>query len=223
MKQVLLISLTLGLLLGGLIVTATADDIQPPWFRGLPRTTSQMWEFNEPVPPGTPIEPDGPAPGGLPPLPSTYLTVWPLNGEYIPYDENSGRMGIWPLSGHIDVLVDNYPEPLEKTMWVQLTWQSQDPMNPLSVPTLYGFDAYPEAAQTPAEIVATEDLGFGWFETTYTWEIIPNPQWESFQIGGTINVDELVIDTICPEPSTFVLLGLGAMLLGIYGWRRKHV
>ncbi|MBN2580241.1 MAG: PEP-CTERM sorting domain-containing protein [Pirellulales bacterium] len=152
-------------------------------------------------------------------MPSTELVVYPIS-DWIEVDPSgSGREGIWPLSGEIAVHLDNYPEPLEKTMWVQLTWQPQEGVG---VPVLSDFDAYPTATQTPPEIVGEVDLGFGWTETTYRWTIIPNPEWESFVIGGTINVDELVIDTWCPEPSTYVLLGLGAIALGFYRWRRKR-
>jgi hypothetical protein len=57
-------------------------------------------------------------------------------------------------------------------------------------------------------------LADGWTETTYTWRIEPNPPDEFFTIGGTINVDELVIDTWCiPEPAALSLLALGSMVL----------
>ena len=71
-------------------------------------------------------------------------------------------------------------------------------------------------------VVPAVDLGYGWYETTFKWEIRPNPPDEFFMIGGNILVDELVIDTWCiPEPTTLSLLGGGLVLL--VTWRRRAV
>src|SRR3972149_3791422 len=104
MKQILFTCLAIGLMLSGLVVTAAADDVQPPPWRGQWSTTSQMWEFMQPTP-LVPFLPDGPAPGGMPPLPSTQVIVNPIS-PWIPIDPLSHREGIWPLSGRIDVTVD---------------------------------------------------------------------------------------------------------------------
>jgi len=196
---------------------AMADDVQPPWWRGQWSTTSQIWEFNfVPETPGGqppyPYLPDGPAPGGMPPLPSTIVHVTPgPQMEWIPEDpQGSGRIGIWPLSGWIDVIVDNHEPPNEvKYVWVQLTWRPQ--VLDHEPPRLIGLDPPPSSGP---EIVLEEDLGFGWTETTYKWEIRPNPVDEMFTIEGLIDVDELVVDTWCiPERATLSLLGLGPVAL----------
>ena len=97
-----------------------------------------------------------------------------------------------------------------KIMWVQITWR---PQSSGEVPILSLLDPPPHPDHLP-EIVLEEDLGAGWTETTYTWWIEDNPPDESFRISGTIDVDELVIDTWCiPEPATVALLGLGGLLL----------
>jgi len=215
MKKTLVVCVALGMLFAGLTVTAMADDVQPPWWRGQWSTTSQFWEFL--TADTGPLQPDGSPTGGQPWLPSTKLTVYPI-GDWIAYDSPSQREGIWPLSGTIDVIVDNHEPPNEwKWVWVQLTWRSQDGT---SEPEIYNLDP-PADSSYPLHIVATADLGFDWYETTYEWRICPNPVDEAFTIGGNIDVDELVIDTWCPEPSTFVLLGMGVLGLAIYGWRRK--
>jgi hypothetical protein len=204
----------------GLALPVLADDVQPPWWRGQYSTTSQVWEFWTPDSgwedydgDGTPdgLRPDGPALGGEPPLPSTKVYITPIpGGSYIPIDPNSGREGIWPLSGWIDVIVDNHdPKPEnEKWIWVQITWRPQDVGE---FPIIEAPDPPPV---TGPDIVLEEDLGFGWTETTYTWTLDWNPPWESFTITGTIDVDELVIDTWCvPEPTTMAFVALGGLAL----------
>ena len=197
------------------------DDVQPPPWRGQFSTTSQFWLFNTP---DLLVQPDGPIPahGGLPPgapwLPSTRLTVQPL-GPWIQSDQ-SGRIGIWPLSGTMNVIVDNHPEPNPvKYMWVQVVWQDI-PGLPHTGPELSGFNPL---ASTPLTAVGPVDLGFGWFETTYKWEIRPNPRDEFFILGGNINVDQLLIDTWCiPEPGTGLLTVLGGGLLLVFRRRRQR-
>jgi len=187
---------------------AMADDVMPPPWRGQWSTTSQIWEFTDPNP--GPLPPYGPAPGGMPPLPSTELIVTPGPGmDWIEFDQESGRIGIWPLSGWIDVIVDNHEPPNEvKYVWVQLTWRSQDGA---SIPELHSLDPAPFLGP---DIVDEIDQGFGWKTTIYKWEIRPNPIDELFTIEGMIDVDQLVVDTWCiPEPATLSLFGLGAIAL----------
>jgi len=189
------------------------DDVQPAPWRGLPGTTSQFWLFNSPNPIGSPIQPDGSL--GQPWLPSTHITVQPL-GDWIQSDPVSGRFGIWPLSGRMNVTVDNYPQPNPvKYMWVQVVWQPQAGL-PNTGPILSGFDP---AGTEPVAIPAT--LPNGWYETTFEWQIYPNPPDEFFVIGGNINVDQVIIDTYCvPEPSSVLLTALGGGLLLVLRRRR---
>jgi len=198
-----------------------AEDLNPPPWRGQWSTTVQYWEFMTGDP--GPLPPDGPGPLVDDPvgppyeqpgyLPSTELTVVPGPGmEWIQVDEISGRVGIWPLSGVIDVIVDNHdPKPEnEKWIWIQLTWRAQDigeyPIIHLDDPSgnIYG----------PVDPFLEEDLGLGWTLSKYFYVLDWNPEWESVHIEGTIDVDELVIDTWCiPEPGTMVLLAAGLPLL----------
>jgi len=211
--------------LAWLAVPAVADDVQPPPWRGQWSTTSQIWEFLTPNPgdpAGEGLRPDGPAPGGQPPLPSTMLWVTPGPGmEWMPEDlvtPESQRVGIWPLSGAIEVVVDNHEPPNElKWVWVQLTWRPQPTGG---IPEISGLQPSPIRAEDMPKVVEEVTLPCGWVETTYEWFLRPNPPDEWFTVGGMIDVDELVIDTWCiPEPSTLAML-LGMSLLVF--WRRRR-
>jgi len=217
-----------GLAVAGMTLPAAAEDLQPPWWRGELSTTSQVWEFSDPTtPPGVAIPPDGPAPGGNDPLDSTQL-IWepgPTPWDHWleqdqPYEYEPGEwvgLGVIPLSGWIDVIVDNHdPKPEnEKWIWVQVTWRPQDEgEEPI-------FEGLEPAPVDPPVIVEEIWLGVGqdgdplaWRETTYFWKLDWNPPDESFTISGTINIDELVIDTWCvPEPATLALVAIGAVAL----------
>jgi hypothetical protein len=195
---------------------ALADDIQPPWWRNQWSTTFQYWEFSTNA--NLNVKPDGPGPLDEGPpyvsgyLPSTeIILIEPGPGmDWIDID-SSGRQGIWPLSGIMDVIVDNHDPPNEwKIMWVQITWRPQDQG---MVPVIENLVPAPHQ-DYPVSIVEEELLADGWFETTFTWRISPNPVDEMFRISGSIDVDELVIDTWCiPEPATLMLLAFGGLLL----------
>jgi hypothetical protein len=203
----------LRLLAAGLIVclmvgSALADDLNPPAWRGQPRTTFGEWEFstNNPTPP--------PEPGYLYPwgLPST--TVAP--GLFQNWMDNWGeRQGVWPLSGEIHVTIPNNPEPLPyKDIWIQLTWAQQAP------------NVWPAVSETrfgvPATLLAEVPLPNGWFHSTYEIQLQPNPDWEQVLITGAVNVDEMVIDTRCvPEPGTLVLFVLGGLAVGGFALFRR--
>lgn len=190
----------LALVVGGPLAAAYADDLNPPPWRGQPGSTFGTWEFStsdpNPLPEPGSVYPWGP--------PSTVVTPGLLQ-TWLP--DWNGRFGVWPLSGEIVVEIPNQPLPNPyKVVWIQLTWTEQAP------------NVFPTVSETrfniPAGLVNRMPLLNGWFHDTYSIYIEPNPDWERILISGAVNVDEMVIDTICvPEPMTLGLLALGGLAL----------
>ncbi len=223
---------------------AVADDPFPPPWHGEWSQTFQYWEFNTeetgqqdlnedglpdglaptgPGPldqgqgiPGIPYEEQGGSPGYLP---STNVVVYPSPPDWMATDttHNSDRVGIWSLSGSIDVTVDNHdPDNEFKWVWVQITWAEEFPGDG-SVPKIDNLAPGADPAW-PVTQTNEMDWGDGWKTTLYEWRIYPNPEFETFTIGfeqgGGILVDQLVIDTWCiPEPTSLALLALGALAM----------
>lgn len=183
-----------------LTAPALADDLFPPSWRGQPGSTWAEWEYSTPNP--TPLPDAGFNPYGIP-----QTQIYPGVGQ-VWWDVLNGRQGVWPLSGEIwvDIPNQNKPNPW-KDIYIQLTWEPQAPGNRPIVQTTLPL-------AVPGTLVQEIPLEGLWVHSIYTIRLEPNPEWEQILITGGIDVDQLVIDTICvPEPAAVLLLALGGLVL----------
>ena len=204
-RKMIVLAIGVGLAASAAVL---ADDLNPPPWRGQDGTTYAQWEFM--------TENPGPLPDmGDNPYGDTTMTVYTGVGQEW-WDVWGGRDGVWPLSGLIEIEIPNRPEPLPyKEIWVQVTWAAQTPGGmPYLSETISG-EAMTVAGDIELEPTLELPPADGlWHHTTYTVRLYPNPDFEIIRLGGSIMVDELVIDTICiPEPMTLSLVGLGALAL----------
>lgn len=198
---------TCALILMGLVASswARADDLFAPAWRGQPGTTFAQWEYLTPNPnplPDLVMNPYG--------VPATQ--IYPGVGQAW-WPQLNGREGVWPLSGEIWIDIPNQPLPNpNKEIYIQLTWEPQAPGNtPFVLATL--------PTQVNATLVQQIPLGGLWMHSTYVINLEPNPAWEQILITGGVDVDELVIDTICiPEPAS-----IGMLVLGSLGLMRRRM
>jgi len=219
-------ALTIGLLVcAGLVAVASADDIAPPDWRGQPNSSWGIWEFLDAnniveaspghLPFGSPVAhviPCGPVAGWFNELPGYPVGGVGLVGQFV----LSGA-GWWDLSGEIDIFAPNDPTPRpKKDIWIQLTWSPQilgnEPFVEILQPEYrWADDAFVETIVW--EEFPGQDLGRKVYHSVYRFDLSPNPPWESIKISGDIDVDELIIDTICvPEPATAGLLAIGGLV-----------
>lgn len=194
-----------ALLLVFAVQVVMADDLFPPPWRGHPGSTWAVWEYSTPNP--NPLPDLGFNPYGVP---STQ--IYPGVGQNW-WAELDGRQGVWPLSGEIWIDIPNRPEPNPwKDIYIQLTWEPQAPGN-----TPFVLTTAPQ--QVNGTLVQQIPLDGLWMHSIYTIRLEPNPALETILITGGINVDEVVIDTICiPEPMTLGLLAIG----GVFAMRRNR-
>jgi hypothetical protein len=206
MKLLLTVCLTF------LPAAAKADDLNVPPWAGDPGSTHQKWEFNTGPDTNPPPETDLDNPYGDP-----VLTVLPSGNlpEDSYYEELAGRIGVWELDGAFVIEIPNRPDPDPwKWLWIQLTWM---PDAQSGVPQIIVEAEDAQAVPiTDIELIDEVETPIGdpWHHITYVYEIWPNPAFETIYIGGSIFVDEIVIDTICiPEPATMGLLAFGGLPL----------
>lgn len=195
-----------------LVPAATADDLNPPTYRGDLRSTSAEWDFRTDQSPGPPILPDGGTvplvvgdaaaqmdsafPEGAPhPSGATFGDVsWSAasNGGY--------RGG----PGDDGVLVFNVPNWIDtepsKRLRLQVTYAGPAPAT-----LVIGFlgvpgtgDGVTELLVDRLDIASSNQLPEGMSYFSEDWQVLPNPDWEQVVLylhEGTF-VDQVVIDTV---------------------------
>ena len=196
--------------------SAFADDLVPPLWRGSSGSTFQEWEFLTDTTYAFPVQASNP-----------YGTPFALinDHQYIGVDPvpDPDRVGIFSLSGVMAFYVPNNVNPYDKYVQVQVTWRvTNPPINPFGQPTPVVGLADDVGNAYDLDLVSTLALASGWSLSVYQGTIDKNPPFEIVGLAGDIDVDQVVIDTLCvPEPQTYGLLaGLG--LLGFGVWRRLN-
>jgi len=179
-----------------------ADDLNPPFWRGDPGTTLQMWEFGtaaNPTPPDVVANPYGDplltVAGNFP------YTLWKAT--------DFGHQGVWRFEDWMILEIPNNPEPNDhKYIWMQITYSSGYGHDPEL------FTLPPEASIMPISKVQLDDY---YWHGTYVITITPNCAFETIYIEPrdcTAYIDEIVVDTICiPEPASLLLLAVAGLFL----------
>jgi hypothetical protein len=198
-------------------VIASADDFAPPpWDRGHPHAITAEWEF---LTPANPLVPDGFtnvfAKGG-----GSVVTTATIAGPGgLGWGIGDGDGGwFFPGGGDIHFLVDNVidTEPV-KHIWLQVT---HTPGLGLAVDPLAGVNV-PATGSHPTPVSM---IPHGPTSTIFFWDMFPNPPFEEFRllVFGPGEIDQVFLDTISiPEPSSFVLCGIGLLVVGLVARRRR--
>lgn len=201
-----------------LAATASAQPIDPPPWWGVNDgfTTTQCWTFDTP---------------DFPPKPDLLINPfgepeWRNNGvEWRP--EYNGRRGVWGQFGQgqssFAVFIPNRRnEQLIKEVWLQTRFTEVPGQSDLS---LNIQTEQPSQIENLSETVV--DLGQGWFLSTVTFTIRPQPNWEIFEFiftsadGTPAAIDDLYIGTHCvPEPAS--IIAIGGALAALAARRRRR-
>jgi hypothetical protein len=218
---------------------ARADDLHPPSYRGLTRSTSAEWDFLTDQPTNN-IQPDGTSVplvvGDSAPLLDAAFTGDPhpsgnrFGGASVAWTStisNGGYLATGTATADRG-LVFNVPnwidqEPL-KLLRVQVTYQGPAPTT-----GVFGSLGVPGSSDNVTEQFvgrvndASPSLPAGMSYFYDDWAIRPNPDWEQVVIymsEGTF-VDQIVIDTVSfvPEPTSGTLI-LASALIGLARGRR---
>lgn len=205
-----------------LVSVAFGDDLFHPRWRDANRSQVALWDDwfegqTLPVPPNH----WHCTPAGL----ASPLVQIPSSSMYRASYE--GRQGVIKLDADDDLVInlDDYSDGLEKIVRFQITWHMIT--NP--VPNfLRGVDVwawneddeylegYDGRRRTPT-LVAEKVHEQGWITQAFDLKIHPNPDREAiglkFNSYSDVYVDQLVVDTICPEPGSSAGFALVAVAL----------
>jgi len=212
-RKYLAVILCMGLAAGA----ALADDMNPPIWRGGPLSTSAQWEFSS-----------------MPTLPGDGTAVFSPDGAEVPLVVGDGGSGggsgpvaiadnmvminDWLVCAGLQdpptILLDipNWIDEIpEKLIRIQITGDNWG--EPLSILLQDAYDPTGPVDSRMEDPVYWEDAGG--IEHMYVDMVLwPNPDWEMLLIDLPFGaaVDQIIVDTISPEPGTLALLAIGGVL-----------
>lgn len=199
---------------------ASADDLFPPDFRGLPGSMTAEWDF------GDPANPDYADSFNLTELPGAdVFPVYPLaeliNLSWTVADGDGGWFGLGG-GGIVNIAMPNFIDQLpRKEIWVQIKYVPGG-----ASPYVTAVEAFDEEAGqvlgTLNGSIDNPDFGF----RVESWQILPNPDFELIQIyvPAAVTIDQVVVDTIStvPEVSTLALCGGSILVLAVGARLRRR-
>lgn len=196
---------------------ATAHDLNPPGYRGAPGSVFLHWDFQQtggaPVGFGFGPDPDGPNGPATP-----NFEVQPAVDIFTPDPTNPFTTYHFTVPNWID------PFPF-KRMRIQITYTDLLPDGAFPSPILKNIMAFDNGAPVdPADIfptfmstpekIASDAAGISTFFFFTDWVIMPNPDFETFDINlptdAGLRLDQVVFDSISfvPAPSGTLALTL---------------
>jgi hypothetical protein len=202
---------------------AVADDVLPPDWRGDSNTVRAAWDiWGPPGPgPGTSIlfgnQVTTNPPDAFNPLAAAATAHWDGSCSIIANVAGRSNVLYVPPGGPPGVVwfdLLNFPDDnVEKRIRLQITFQGAGVMD--------FYVTTPGALETHYDALVAEGLTHpdGWTTSAYDIVIEPNPPWEQIELDwGYANpdgcyIDQVVIDTQCPEPATLSLLAVSGILL----------
>ncbi len=195
----------------GLAATALADDLNPPAYRGINRSTSAEWDFNTDQP-NPKIQPDGsevalvvgdmaPALNGAFPASAPHPSCSRSGGvSWTTVAGDTGYLGGPAGTGAIACNVPNWfdSEP-EKQVRIQVTYSGTRPTT-----AIFGFLGVPGTSSTVEEVFiqrvsdTAQVLPSGASYFYEDWRLFPNPDWEQVVVflPADTFLHQLVIDTV---------------------------
>ncbi len=218
-------------ILFGAALYAHGDYNSPTGWDSSPYFTYQSWTFSSNANPSAP-DTGYENPYGTPS--SQFNAGTWMSDLSSPYGL-TGRQGGWLISGATTkaqepalavITIPNQANAgLTKQVWVQATLSTNNSTLEKDISLKIegtGFSYFSDTTD-----IKVLDASVGLIQATMLFSVTPQPASESIVLRADLASDQfLLFDRIdvasIPEPSTFVLLGVGLFSLLVYAWRRRR-